>query len=70
LAIKRGSKLDCRSLGTSSSIRGVGNYRLLAVAVAAVAGLAVRKMMVHLGVQRPLGPRAIIVRSRTTKPLL
>jgi hypothetical protein len=36
---------------------GVGNYRLLAIAVAAVAGLAIRKMMIHLGVQRPLGQR-------------
>jgi hypothetical protein len=34
---------------------GVGNHRLLAVAVAAVVRLAVRKMMVHLRVQHPLG---------------
>jgi hypothetical protein len=34
---------------------GVGNHRLLAVAVSAVAGLAVRKTMVYLRVQRPLG---------------
>jgi hypothetical protein len=36
---------------------GVGNYRLLAVAVSAVAGLAVRKVMVYLRVQRPVGQR-------------
>ena len=33
----------------------VGRHRLSAVAVAGVAGLAGRQMMVHLGVQRPLG---------------
>src|SRR5277367_6168959 len=36
---------------------GVGNHRLLAVAVSAVAGLAVRKMMLYLRIQRPLGQR-------------
>ena len=36
---------------------GVGNYRLFAVTIAAVAGLAVRKMTVHLRVQRPLSQR-------------
>src|SRR5208337_5650464 len=34
-------------------------HRLLAVTVAAVAGLAIRQMMVHLGVQRPLGERLL-----------
>ena len=58
LAIKCGSKVDRRSLGHIQLYpSGVGNHRLLAVAVSAVASLAVRKMMVYLRIQRPLGQR-------------
>ena len=38
---------------------GLGRHRLLAIAIAAVAGLATRQMMVHLGAQRPLGERLL-----------
>lgn len=34
---------------------GLGRHCLTAIAVAAVAGLIARQMMIHLGVQRPLG---------------
>ncbi len=37
----------------------VGRHGLFAIAVAAVAGLAGRQMMIHLGVQRPLGQRLL-----------
>ena len=41
-------------------LAGVGQNRLAAIAVAAVAGFTLRvEMMVHLGIQRPLGQRLL-----------
>ena len=40
-------------------LAGSGRHRLAAVAVAAVAGLTVDQVMVHFGVQSPLGQRLL-----------
>ena len=61
LAISCGSKVARRSRGISRSILPVSvSTRLAAIAVAAVAGFTLLiEMMVHLGIQRPLGERLL-----------
>ena len=50
LAVARNLQLD---------LPGIGDNRLLAIAVAPVAGLLAGQVMVHLGIQHPLGQRLL-----------
>src|SRR6478735_7713360 len=54
LAMSWGSKVDCRSRGTSDPA-GLGGHPLAALPAPAVAGLLRGQMMIHLGIQGPLG---------------
>ena len=60
MAISCGSK---RRLAVSRDLQldlaGLGHHRLAAITVAAVAALLGGQMMIHLGVQRPLGQRLL-----------